>query len=96
MKKQSIRDRYRQEVRQAILEAARIDGATIWGELWHVLRPMTLPGLSSTGLLLVILSWNEAFWSLNLTSVKAAPLPVFIASYSSPEGLFQLVPKRIK
>ena len=52
------------------------------------LRPMTLPGLSSTGLLLVILSWNEAFWSLNLTSVNAAPLPVFIASYSSPEGLF--------
>ena len=48
---------------------------------------MTLPGLSSTGLLLVILSWNEAFWSLNLTSVNAAPLPVFIASYSSPEGL---------
>ena len=76
------------EVPGAILEAARIDGATIWGEMWHVLRPMTLPGLSSTGLLLIILSWNEAFWSLNLTSVRAAPLPVFIASYSSPEGLF--------
>jgi len=76
------------EVPAAILEAARIDGATILGELWHVLRPMTLPGLSSTGLLLIILSWNEAFWSLNLTSVKAAPLTVFIASYSSPEGLF--------
>ena len=55
--------------------------------MWHVLRPMTLPGLSSTGLLLIILSWNEAFWSLNLTSVNAAPLPVFIASYSSPEGV---------
>jgi beta-phosphoglucomutase-like phosphatase (HAD superfamily) len=47
-----------------------------------------LPGLASTGLLLIILSWNEAFWSLNLTSVNAAPLTVFIASYSSPEGLF--------
>jgi sorbitol/mannitol transport system permease protein len=31
------------EVPGAILEAARIDGATIWGEMWHVLRPMTLP-----------------------------------------------------
>jgi len=76
------------EVPAAILEAARIDGATILEEMWHVLRPMTVPGLSSTGLLLIILSWNEAFWSLNLTSVSAAPLPVFIASYSSPEGLF--------
>jgi sorbitol/mannitol transport system permease protein len=49
---------------------------------------MALPGLSSTGLILVIFAWNEAFWSINLTSAKAAPLTVFIASYSSPEGLF--------
>lgn len=76
------------EVPPAILEAARIDGANIWGELWHVLRPIALPGLASTALLLIILSWNEAFWSINLTSAKAAPLTVFIASYSSPEGLF--------
>jgi sorbitol/mannitol transport system permease protein len=75
------------EVPAAILEAARIDGASLWDELWHVLRPMALPGLSSTGLLLIILSWNEAFWSINLTSAHAAPLTVFIASYSSPEGL---------
>ena len=76
------------EIPGAILEAARIDGASIWDELWHVLRPMALPGLSSTALLLIILSWNEAFWSINLTSANAAPLTVFIASYSSPEGLF--------
>jgi sorbitol/mannitol transport system permease protein len=38
--------------------------------------------------LLIILSWNEAFWSINLSSSNAAPLTVFIASYSSPEGLF--------
>jgi sorbitol/mannitol transport system permease protein len=76
------------EVPAAILEAARIDGADVWRELWYLLRPMTMPGLSSTGLLLVILSWNEAFWSLNLTSADAAPLTSFIASYSSPEGLF--------
>jgi sorbitol/mannitol transport system permease protein len=34
------------------------------------------------------MSWNEAFWSINLSSSNAAPLTVFIASYSSPEGLF--------
>jgi len=79
---------YFMEVPKGILEAARIDGADVWKELWYLLRPMTMPGLASTALLLIILSWNEAFWSLNLTSAKAAPLPVFIASYSSPEGLF--------
>ena len=76
------------EIPGAILEAGRIDGANLWEELWHLLRPMALPGLSSTGLILIIFAWNEAFWSLNLTSAKAAPLTVFIASYSSPEGLF--------
>src|SRR6266404_2943396 len=76
------------EIPAAILEAGRIDGANLWEELWHLLRPMTLPGLSSTGLILVIFAWNEAFWSINLTSSNAAPLTAFIASYSSPEGLF--------
>ncbi len=79
---------YFREVPAAILEAARVDGAGLLGELWHVLTPLALPGISSTALLLIILSWNEAFWSINLTSAKAAPLTVFIASYSSPEGLF--------
>jgi ABC-type glycerol-3-phosphate transport system permease component len=49
---------------------------------------MCLPGLSSTALILIIFAWNEAFWSINLTSANAAPLTAFIASYSSPEGLF--------
>jgi ABC-type glycerol-3-phosphate transport system permease component len=70
------------------LEAGRIDGASVWEELWHLLRPMSLPGLSSTALILIIFAWNEAFWSINLTSANAAPLTSFIASYSSPEGLF--------
>jgi sorbitol/mannitol transport system permease protein len=79
---------YFMEVPKGILEAGRIDGANTWTELWYLLRPMTLPGLSSTGLILIIFAWNEAFWSINLSSANAAPLTVFIASYSSPEGLF--------
>ncbi len=76
------------EVPRDILEAGRMDGATRFGELWHVLLPLSLPGVASTGLLSLILCWNEAFWSLNLTSSRAAPLTAFIASFSSPEGLF--------
>jgi sorbitol/mannitol transport system permease protein len=79
---------YFAEIPRDILEAGRIDGAVPWQEIVYLLMPMSLPGLASTGLLLVILSWNEAFWSINLSSSNAAPLTVFIASYSSPEGLF--------
>ena len=71
-----------------ILEAARMDGATIGRELIYVLTPMAIPGLASTMLLNLILAWNEAFWTLNLSTSNAAPLTTFIASYSSPEGLF--------
>jgi len=76
------------EVPKDILEAGRMDGAKPKQELLHILMPLSLPGIASTGLLAVILSWNEAFWSLNLTTSAAAPLTAFIASFSSPEGLF--------
>ncbi|MDP2678953.1 MAG: carbohydrate ABC transporter permease [Rhodoferax sp.] len=76
------------EIPGEILEAARMDGATLWQEFSKVLLPLTLGGLASTGLLCMVLSWNEAFWSLNLSAAKAGTLATLIASYSSPEGLF--------
>lgn len=79
---------YFREIPGEILEAARMDGATLKDEILYVLTPMALPGIASTVLLNIILAWNEAFWTLNLTAAKAAPLTAFIASYSSPEGLF--------
>ena len=79
---------YFKEIPRDILEAARMDGATVGREIVYVLTPMALPGIASTLLLNVILAWNEAFWTLNLSTSAAAPLTVFIASYSSPEGLF--------
>ena len=79
---------YFREIPNEILEASRMDGANLRSEIFYVLTPMAVPGIASTILLNVILAWNEAFWTLNLTAAKAAPLTAFIASYSSPEGLF--------
>ncbi|OED40748.1 sugar ABC transporter permease [Chromatiales bacterium (ex Bugula neritina AB1)] len=79
---------YFKEIPDEILEAARMDGASLKEEVIYVLAPMAIPGMASTVLLNIILAWNEAFWTINLTSAKAAPLTAFIASYSSPEGLF--------
>ena len=79
---------YFREIPVEILEAARMDGAPLRAEIIYVLTPMAVPGIASTLLLNVILAWNEAFWTLNLTAAKAAPLTAFVASFSSPEGLF--------
>jgi sorbitol/mannitol transport system permease protein len=79
---------YFKEIPVDILEAARMDGASLTNEIIYVLTPMAIPGIASTLLLSVILSWNEAFWTLNLTTFNAAPLTYLIAQFSSPEGTF--------
>jgi sorbitol/mannitol transport system permease protein len=79
---------YFREIPGEILEAARMDGATLWGEIVYVLTPMAVPGIASTLLLNIILAWNESFWTIRLTTINAAPLTAFITSFSSPQGLF--------
>jgi sorbitol/mannitol transport system permease protein len=79
---------YFKEIPSEILEAARMDGANLWNELFRVLTPMALPGIASTALLSLILAWNETFWTLNLTTKYAAPLGFLISEYSNPQGQF--------
>ena len=79
---------YFREIPGEILEAARMDGASLWNEIIYVLTPMAVPGIASTMLLNIILAWNEAFWTIRLTATEAAPLTAFITSFSSPQGLF--------
>ncbi len=79
---------YFREIPGEILEASRMDGASLWNEIIHVLTPMAIPGIASTLLLNIILAWNESFWTIRLTTTNAAPLTAFIASFSSPQGLF--------
>ena len=79
---------YFKEIPVDILEAARMDGATLWQRDRLRAAADGVPGIASTMLLAVMLAWNEAFWTLNLTAANAAPLTAFIASYSAPKGLF--------
>ena len=76
------------DIPKEILEAAQMDGANVWSEFRSVVLPLSIGGFASTALLCLVLSWNEAFWSLNLSAAKAGTLAALIASYSSPEGLF--------
>ena len=79
---------YFKEIPVEILEASRMDGAGLWSELTRILTPMAIPGIVSTCLLSLILSWNEAFWTLNLTTKNAAPLSFLISEYTNPQGQF--------
>ncbi|MFB6440122.1 carbohydrate ABC transporter permease [Streptomyces sp. NPDC056411] len=76
------------EVPREVLEAARVDGATTRQELTAVLLPMVLPGITATALICLIFSWNEFFLALNLTSFRAATIPVFLVGFITSEGLY--------
>lgn len=79
---------YFREIPKEILEAARMDGTSTWGEITQIVVPLAWGGIASTALLSIVLLWNEAFWSINLTSSDAGTLVALVASFSSPEGLF--------
>ncbi|SCP97247.1 carbohydrate ABC transporter permease [Anaerobium acetethylicum] len=40
-------------------EAARIDGASTWQVIWHVMRPVVSPGLITVAVIVGLQSWNE-------------------------------------
>ncbi len=71
-----------------VIEAARIDGATLLQEFTRVILPLSMPGLVATLLLCFIFTWNEFFIAFNVTITKAPPLSVFIVSFKTSEGLF--------
>jgi sorbitol/mannitol transport system permease protein len=76
------------EVPRAIMEAARIDGATQRQELVRIVMPLIAPGIAATALICVIFAWNEFFFAVNLTASRAATVPVFLVGFITSEGLF--------
>ncbi|MCP2331317.1 sorbitol/mannitol transport system permease protein [Actinoalloteichus cyanogriseus DSM 43889] len=76
------------EVPKEMLEAARVDGATLPQMLRQVLMPVVLPGVAATALICLIFSWNEFFFAVNLTAARAATVPVFLVGFITSEGLY--------
>lgn len=76
------------EIPFEVVEAARMDGVTLWQEITRIVLPLIVPGLAATALLCFIFAWNEFFFAFNLTTKDAAPLSVYISSFKTAEGLF--------
>jgi sorbitol/mannitol transport system permease protein len=79
---------YFKEIPKEILEAGKMDGANTWGEIKDILLPLAWGGLASTALLCFIFCWNEAYWTVRLTTTDAATLSKLIEGNRAPEGLF--------
>lgn len=79
---------YFKEIPREIIEAGKMDGVNTWGEIKEILIPLAWGGIASTALLCFIFCWNEAYWTVRLTTTDAATLSKLIEGNRAPEGLF--------
>lgn len=79
---------YFKEIPKDIIEAGKMDGVNTWGEIKEILIPLAWGGIASTALLTFIFCWNEAYWTVRLTTTEAATLSKLIEGNRAPEGLF--------
>ena len=63
-------------------DAARIDGASDWAYLWHIVIPNIKAALATVGIYLFLLSWNAFLWPLVVTSSpNRQPIQVGLANF---------------
>ena len=79
---------YFKEIPKEIIEAGKMDGVSTWGEIKDIVLPLAWGGLASTALLCFIFCWNEAYWTVRLTTTEASTLSKLIEGNRAPEGLF--------
>jgi sorbitol/mannitol transport system permease protein len=76
------------EIPVDVMQAARVDGATLRHELQDIAIPMTFPGIIATIFICLIFGWNEFFLAVNLMATRGATVPMFMISFVTSEGLF--------
>jgi multiple sugar transport system permease protein len=76
-----------ERIPEEIEEAAAIDGAGVLRTLCQIVVPLMLPGIVSTGLICVILNYNEFLFAFFFTGNTKRTLPIGIALFQG-ERLF--------
>jgi len=72
---------YFKAVPKELEECARIDGASRWQAMLHIILPVAIPGILSAGIFAFTLSWNEFIYALVfLSSPEQKTVPVGVTS----------------
>ncbi|GHA68455.1 carbohydrate ABC transporter permease [Streptomyces tendae] len=56
-----------------IIEAARVDGASSWRVVWHVVFPAARPAMAVLGMLMFVQSWNDFLWPFLVLTQNGSP-----------------------
>lgn len=63
-----------------VIEAARVDGASSWRVIWHVVFPAARPAMAVLGMLMFVQTWNDFLWPfLVLTQTGSPTVQVAVA-----------------
>ncbi|MGR6970576.1 carbohydrate ABC transporter permease [Streptomyces sp. NPDC003758] len=56
-----------------IIEAARMDGASSWRVVWHVVFPAARPAMAVLGMLMFVQTWNDFLWPFLVLTQNGNP-----------------------
>lgn len=69
-----------------LFDAAEVDGAGPWRQLWLVLIPNLRPALGALAIVLFIEAWNEYFWPLLISETdRSATLQIGLRGFLNEE-----------
>jgi multiple sugar transport system permease protein len=76
-------------INRELEEAARLDGATLFGTFWRVILPLSVPPMVTLGILVFIGTWNEYLWPLLIAKdegVRVLTVALGIFRSQTPQG----------
>ncbi|MFJ8081341.1 carbohydrate ABC transporter permease [Streptomyces sp. NPDC096205] len=56
-----------------VIEAARVDGASSWRVVWHIVFPAARPAMAVLGMLTFVQTWNDFLWPFLVLSQTGNP-----------------------
>lgn len=77
---------YFQTIPYELEESAFIDGASRYQVLWHIIVPLSMPGLIATFLIVLVFCWNEYVMALFLTGAQTQTMPILVAGQDGVRG----------
>ncbi|MEO8566009.1 MAG: carbohydrate ABC transporter permease [Betaproteobacteria bacterium] len=75
------------EIPDAVLDAARVEGAGEIAVFWYIVLPLVRPAIAGVSVLIFTFVWNDYFWSLVL--VQSDNIRPLTAGLQSLRGMWQ-------
>jgi ABC-type glycerol-3-phosphate transport system permease component len=82
---------YMESLPEAVLDAARVDGAGEWTTFWRVVLPMAMPPIGVLWILIFLQKWNDYLWPMvMIRSQELLPIMVLLPTLSLEDSVWSI------